>query len=390
LPPSVAAAPLGRGPKDFEGFAIRSDDERYELRLGGFVQADARAFTKSAGEPKNTFAVRRARLEFRGRLARYFELRIHPELADSKLTLLDAFVNVHVVDEVQLQVGKMKSPVGLEYLQSPTDLAFPEFGLPALLVPQRDVGAYLHGDLLKGVFAYQVGVFNGVADGTNGDVDENADKDFEGRIFVHPFKPFALPPLAELGVGIAATIGEQDGALPSFRTPGREAFFAYVEAAAARGRRTRIAPQAYLYVGPIGVSGEYVRNEQEVTDGSTSSDIVSRAWQALGSVVIGGKPGYKGAKVGAPFDPSSGTWGALELSARYGQLRVSDAAFAEGLADPLASARSVQSFGAAVSWWFVKGTRAQLSYDQTSFDGGAADGDRETEGVVVARLQGAL
>src|SRR5688572_5891247 len=29
-------------PKAFKGFAIQSEDERYELKLGGFVQADAR------------------------------------------------------------------------------------------------------------------------------------------------------------------------------------------------------------------------------------------------------------------------------------------------------------------------------------------------------------
>jgi phosphate-selective porin OprO and OprP len=384
------ATPNEAEPKPFKGFVIQSEDERYQLKLGGFVQADARFFTKGAGDPKNTFAVRRARLEFRGTLAKYFELRIHPELAESKLTLLDAFGNIHFVDELQLQVGKMKSPVGLEYLQSPTELLFPEFGLPTLLVPQRDVGAYVHGDVLKGTLAYQLGAFNGVADGTNGDLDENADKDLEGRIFLHPFKPLKLPALEGFGVGVAGTVGKQEGVLPSFRTPGREAFFGYVEGATAKGNRTRISPQAYYYVGPIGVFGEYVRSKQAVSDGAAAADIVSEAWQVAGSFVLGGSPGYKGPKLQAPLDPLAGTWGALELAARYAWLGVHDDAFDLGFADPLVSARSVRSLGIAASWWFVKGTRAVLSYDQTSFDGGAASGDRENEGVLVARLQVAL
>jgi hypothetical protein len=42
-------------------------------------------------------------------------------------------------------------------------------------------------------------------------------------------------------------------------------------------------------------------------------------------------------------------------------------------------------------WWFLKGIRAQLSYDTTAFEGGAAaGGDRESEGVVVTRLQVSL
>ncbi len=395
-PPQAAAekleppAPKPAEPQAFKGFVIQSEDERFQLKLGGFVQADARFFTESAGDPKNTFAVRRARLELRGTLAKYFELRIHPELAESKLTLLDAFGNVHFVDEVQLQVGKMKSPVGLEYLQSPTDLLFPEFGLPTLLVPQRDVGTYLHGDILKGTVAYQLGAFNGVADGTNGDLDENAEKDWEGRVFLHPFKPLKLPALEGFGIGVAGTVGEQDGVLPGFRTPGREAFFAYAETAVALGDRTRVSPQAYYYFGPVGVLGEYVRSEQTVTDGVATADIVSEAWQVAGSFVLGGSPSYKGAKVQAPLDPFAGGWGALELGARYGWLGVEDDAFDLGFADPQVSARSVRSFGVSASWWFVKGTRAVLSYDHTRFEDGAPAADRETEEVLVARLQVAL
>jgi phosphate-selective porin OprO/OprP len=304
--------------------------------------------------------------------------------------LLDAYGNVRLIEEVQLQVGKMKSPVGLEYLQSPTDLLFPEFGLPSLLVPQRDVGFYVHGDILKGTVGYQLGAFNGVADGTNGELDENASKDWEGRLFLHPFKPLKLPLLEGLGVGVAGTIGEQAGALPSFRTPGRETFFAYVDTAAALGSRTRLSPQAYWYFGPVGIFGEYVRSEQSVTNGTQGHDVVSQAFQVAGSFVLGGRPSYKGTKVDAPLDPFARTWGALELAARYGWLGVEDDAFDLGLADPATSARDARSFGVSLSWWFLKGTRAALSYDHTLFEGGAGSGDREAESVLVARLQTAL
>lgn len=377
-------------PQPFKGFKIQSDDGDYQLKLGAFVQADGRFFTKAEGDPINTFGVRRARLEFRATLAKYFELRVHPELAESKLTLLDAFGNLHLIDEVQLQVGKMKSPVGLEYLASPTDLLFPEFGLPTLLVPQRDVGFYVHGDLGKGIVAYQLGLFNGVADGTNGDLDENSAKDFEYRIFAHPFKTLDIEPLAGFGVGFAGTTGKQEGVLPGFRSFGRESFFAYAATATAAGHRNRISPQVYYYYGPVGVLAEYVRSEQTVTDGVATGRIANSAGQLAGSVVIGGKAGYKGAEVDAPLDPAANTWGALELALRYGQLAVEQQAFDFGFADPASAARKASSFGIAASWWFLKGTRAQLSYDQTAFDGGDATGDRETEGVVVTRLQVAL
>jgi phosphate-selective porin OprO/OprP len=281
--------------------------------------------------------------------------------------------------------------VGLEYLQSPTDLIFPEFGLPSLLVPQRDVGFFVHGDIGKGCFSYQAGMFNGVADGTNGDLDENAAKDFEYRFFVRPFKLAEVKPLEGFGVGLAGTSGKQEGVLPGFRTPGRESFFAYSATSTAAGKRTRWSPQANYYNGPVGVFGEYVRSEQAITDGVATGKIANSAWQLAGSFVLGGKAGYKGAEPDAPLDPKANTWGALELGLRYGQIAFEQQAFDFGLADPNAAAKKASSFGVAASWWFLKGTRAQLSYDTTAFEGGAAaGGDRESEGVVVTRLQVSL
>jgi phosphate-selective porin OprO/OprP len=377
-------------PGDSPNFGIQSAEGTYQLKLGGFVQADGRFFTRSEGLPNNTFVVRRARLELRGTIAKYFELRVQPALVEDRVTVLDAFGNVHLIEEVQLRVGKMKSPVGLEYLQSATDLLFPELGLPSLLVPQRDVGALVHGKLLDGTVLYQLGAFNGVADGTSADIDENASKDFTARLFLHPFKALRLPALEGFGIGVAGTVGNQRGALPRFRTPGREAFFAYAEGARADGRRQRMSPQAYWYFGPIGAFVEYIRCKQRVTDGTASADVTSQAVQVAGSVVIGGKPSYRGATIALPLDPLAGTWGAVELAARYGWLGVSGEAFDQAFADDETSARGVQSFGVSASYWFVKGTRAAVSYDHTRFQNGAAVRNRETEGVAIARLQVSL
>jgi phosphate-selective porin OprO/OprP len=379
------------GGKPFNGFSIQSDDGQHQFKLGAYVQADGRFFTEGEGDPVDTFTVRRARIDLRGTMAEYFEFGLQPELAGTSFRLLDAYVNLHFIDEVQLQAGKMKSPVGLEYLRSPVDLLFPEFGLPSLLVPQRDVGFYVHGEVLKGAIGYQLGVFNGVADGSDGDPDENDQKDYEGRIFLHPLRPLAVAALADFGIGVAGTVGEQDGVLPSFRTPGRETFFRYVDSdtatAAAVGDRTRISPQAHYYYGPVGLFGEYVRSQQEVSDGTDSEDIVTQAWQVAASVVVGGKPGYKATEVDAAFDPFNGTWGALELAVRYGELSVDDQVFDVGFADPAASASRAQSFGVAASWWFVRRTRALVSFDRTVFEDGSDGGDRAAEGVLVTRLQ---
>jgi hypothetical protein len=63
--------------------------------------------------------------------------------------------------------------VGLERLQSGSELLFVERGLPTNLVPNRDVGAQLFGDLFDGTISYALGAFNGVPDLGNGDLDNN-------------------------------------------------------------------------------------------------------------------------------------------------------------------------------------------------------------------------
>lgn len=381
IEPAKARAP-------FKGFVIGSDDGDYSLKLGGLVQADGRFFL--GGDGTDTFVARRARIDLRATLGKYFSLRLHPELAGSSITLLDAYATVAFVDEIELQVGKMKSPIGLELLQSPRDMPFPERGLPSLLVPNRDVGAVLQGELFDGVVAYAAGVFNGVPDGANGDADETDEKDLEGRVFLRPLVPTGVDALAGLGVGVGASVGDQAGALPAYRTPGRQTFFAYADTSTAAGSRARLSPQGYYYYGPIGLLGEYVRSTQDVSIGANTTELTSSAWQVLGSVVLGGKAGYKGVKVKAPLDPVAGTWGALELALRYGELHVDQDAFDDGFSDPTASARVAKNLGAAVSWWFLNGSRALVAFDRTSFTGGGSAGNRETESVLIARLQVAL
>jgi phosphate-selective porin OprO/OprP len=241
---------------------------------------------------------------------------------------------------------------------------------------------------------YGVGVFNGVPDGANGIEDENEDKDVEGRLFLHPFAGLKLDPLRGLGVGFAGSFGEQEGALPNYRTPGRQTFFAYVESdtvtAVADGRQVRFSPQGYYYYGPVGVLAEYVQRIQEVSDGTTTTELSASAWQAAASFVVGGTAGYRGAKVKTALDPRAGGWGAIEVALRYGELSLDRDAFDAGLADLTTAVNGASNFGVAASWWWFDGTRALIAYDFTQFDGGSADGDRDAEHLLIARLQVAL
>src|SRR5882724_3077904 len=173
-----------------------------------------------------------------------------PELAGTP-NVQNTFVNIRIFTEAQIRDGKFKPPVSIEHLASDTDLPLAERGLSTNLVPDRDVGLQLHGDILNGTITYAAGVFNGVGDGVNGDTDNNDRKDLVGRLFVQPFKLTAVEPLRNLGIGIAASRGTHTGALPGYRSTGQVNFFNYASSAVAAGTHRRLAPQAYFYWGPF-------------------------------------------------------------------------------------------------------------------------------------------
>jgi phosphate-selective porin OprO/OprP len=399
--PEVAPAPPARAEaataasvetpkKPTSTLSVASEDGANQLELHGLIHADARFFLPRTGI--DSFVIRRARPSLDAKLFRFFEFKLQVDFAGSRLQLLDAFGNLHFIDEVQLRLGKGKSPVGFERLKSPADITFAERGFPTLLVPNRDVGVQLHGQLVKGAVEWAGGIYNGVADGQSGDQDENRQKDYAGRVFVRPFLPFGDGAPSGLGVGIAGTVGVEEGALATYRTSGQETFFTPAEAAQADGDRWLVTPQGAYYFGPLAFLAEYARVKQRVSDGAeghTQLDI--QAWQVAGSITFGGSQTFQGVKLEKPLDPTKNQWGAFELSARYHAIHFDPRVFDSGFADRSSSARVARAYTLGATWHFARRLRTLVNYERTTFEGGAPDGqDRDFEGLLVTRLQAAF
>ena len=73
-------------------------------------------------------------------------------------TIFDAYLNYRYSPALQFQAGKFKAPIGLEQLQADRDILFNERSLVTDLVPNRDVGFELHGDLFNGRVSYAAGI----------------------------------------------------------------------------------------------------------------------------------------------------------------------------------------------------------------------------------------
>lgn len=391
-----------------DGFFLNSPDGKtFKLKVGGYAQADSRWATDEADNPTvDSFTIRRARLDIRGTLWDRFEFRMMPDFAGSTLVLQDAYVDSKFAPWAVLRGGKFKTPYGIERLQSATNLLFIERALPDNLVPNRDLGVQLYGDVRQGEFGYQVAVLNGVVDGGSTDADLNDAVDVAARLFSQPFRNTTIKPLWDFGLGVAGTWGKEQGTasspqLPQFRTSSRNVYFRYNQdnpataagTAIANGDHWRVSPQGYWYWGPFGSLWEYGISDQEVGKNGATSWIENTAWHARASWLITGETAnYKQIVPNKPFDFGGGGWGAWELAVRYASLDVDGKAFTGGYADPTKSVSQIDSITAALNWYLNKNVMWALNYEHSDFDGGAKDAaggvrDRDPENVFLTRMQ---
>ncbi len=394
-----------------DGFQIKSNDGDFALRIGGILQGDYRDYLgdhNTAPQITDTFLLRRIRLNLAGTLYKFLDFRLVSDFANGGGTtagptsslLPDAYIEYRARPWAKIRFGKSKSPVGLEVLQSDPATLFVERGLPANLVPNRDTGVQLSGDVASGAISYQAAILNGVADGASGETDTSDDKEYIGRLWLTPFKALSSDWINGLSAGVAGSIGNQFGSAATsnltggYRTDGQQTFFTYQSGTFSNGQRKRIAPQAAWYNGSLGVFWEYVASSQElrrVNVSTRTATITNRSWQIAGSYVLTGeRASYNGVKPRKVFDPKNGGWGALEVAGRYGIFRADDQAFANAgfFSSTTSSARKARSWTAGLNWYFNNALRLTSDYDVTSFAGGAAGGkNRPTEKLVISRLQ---
>jgi len=389
------------------GFSIQSADGQNQVKLRGVVHVDGRFMLEDDTDLTDQWQATRVRPIIEGTVGGIYDFRFTPDFGQGKTVIQDAYVTARFKPEVQVTAGKFKSPVGLERLQSANDIRFVSRAFPTSLVPNRDLGLQVAGNLLDDRVSYAAAWLNGSNDGSSsdtfGDVDLNDDKEWAARLFALPFAESEHFALRGLGVGIAGTYTDQVGTatqplLPSYRTPAQATFFRYRAGSSptlADGERTRLAPQFYYYVGSLGLLGEYTEVSQDLSRataaGLRTGTVDTTAWQLAASwFLTGEEAAFRGFKPNSVFSLDQGTWGAFELVARYHELSIDDAAFAGGadsFADPDVSARKASGYTLGLNWYLNQNLKWALDYEHTAFGGGAPDGkDRPDEQAVLTRF----
>ncbi|HSC74671.1 MAG TPA: porin [Pseudomonadales bacterium] len=429
-----------------KGFGLKSADGKYEIKLRGLLQQDARNFNQgikgqhaylgdtqaqqdaaddATHEALDNYISRRARPIIEGKFNDIYGFRLQTDFGNgttSSTNLVDAYVDANYHPAAKIRVGKFTPGFSLERLQSSDANKVNELGLQSNFAPSRDQGAQIAGDIFNNTLNYSLGIFNGANDGANGSEDSNTDKEINARLFASPFanNPGFLQGLG-FGVGLSTTSAKGtfgNTSLASYKTFGQENFFSYRTDTSvnntvfADGDRTRVSPQVSYYNGSFGLTSEYIREQQDTSRiygaGITqrrTDQLTNDGWDATASYILTGEDAsFKSVKPAKPFDPANGGWGAWEVVATTGQLDIDKGAFYDtngvlggndSFAQATRSAKAAKNYGVGVNWYLNNVLRLSLDYNKTSFDWGGggtslAPQDREDENVFIGRVQAAF
>ena len=398
-----------------DGFGFKSADGQHEIKFKALAHIDYRGFLDDGSDTKNTsgFDFRRIRPSVEGTVYGIYDFKFTPEFGENKTGtgtansgtfrgnsgIVDAWVDAKFQPWFQVQAGKLKPDVGLERLQSGSNIKLIERSwVSNSILPNRDLGINIHGDFFENKLHYGAGLFNGVVDGGDNVTtqDSNSNKEVALRLFATPFKD-QVNALQGLGFGVAGTYAHSNGlgngptnpnsvlGLPSdIKTPGQQAaVITYYAGAAAgasaqqAGNKIRWTPQLYYYNGSFGLLSEYAQSRFDVisgTGGFRASGVQNDAWHITGSwLVTGENASFGSVKPKNAYNPNGAGWGAWEIVARYQEINVDEKLFTDNGAAAnqyLSSAtqsKSAQAWALGVNWYLNNNVKIAANYEDTNF-----------------------
>ena len=424
------------------GIVFENGDKTASFAIGGRVHADYRYFdrdiegdsttTTNAANESDTFDIRRARIELKGKWHDAYEFLISTDLAGTSAgnttSVLDqAWVNINWWKEAQFRFGQFKTPMNLEKVTSSNNIDFQERSYVNQLAPNEDRGAMIWG-IPKDGTTYAFAVTNGEGAKNRNDADPRVDKvEFVGRGTVN-FAEIMGNKEAVYHIGAAGSYTE----LAKANSNGGNGFFSGTNSIRTEARginfltlpalvsvadvdnaveRTRYGVEAAVAQGPFKVQAEWLRNkfDGDLTATTKFNNNID-AWYVEALWLITGENYADSYKEGAfggikpknnfSFGKGPGAW---EVGARYAKLDAKDfsnLATAAGGAIPGGGGTAINltnstleadTWTVGLKWIMNPNTRFLLNYVQTSFDTPIALGSptdlRDKERAITARAQ---
>ncbi len=368
----LAAGADGRGEEGV--FRYRNVPADFEIGLHGYGQLDYLDFLnwenrdESQILPSPDWNPTRLRLGIDGEWRR-LSFQVQADFGDlanfeediDVQRLRDAWLDFRFAKGFRLRAGHQKVPVSAEWLTSARRLDFIQRSLPVrLLAPDRDWGAFLHGEVGKKL-EYTVGVFTGDEwrsfrrTGTTG----------AARLVLSPLEGLELGGSFAQGDVTAQpeTLGTDP--LPKGMEGRADSAFEFFKRKFVDGRRRWIGGDLALLRGPVGLKGEYLeQSEQRRGQGPNFEDLPTvkgKGWAASVTWIVTGEKKRRAIK---PERPLFHGPGAIELGLRYDEVRFDDEGPDTGFAGVGNRSRNIRpaadrAFTGGISWWLRSWMRVE-------------------------------
>src|SRR5262249_651849 len=117
VPSGLPPAAVGRGRAQLRGsfgpgFLFETEDEEYQLLVELESQIEARVWGQSDQVPANSgFYLPRQRISFRARITKPIEYEFSVNRGLNNINLLNAYVNVHLDDRLEVRFGRFFTPL---------------------------------------------------------------------------------------------------------------------------------------------------------------------------------------------------------------------------------------------------------------------------------------
>ena len=342
-----------------KAFSLEKPSAGFRIALKGYIQADFSSYQDWTAEDADgnsslppDFEWQRARIGLEGAWRRLsFEVDVDPAF-DKGDELKDAWIGLRLSKAIQLRGGNMKLPVSPEFLTSAAKTDFVErAAVVDSIGPNRDWGALVHGEISR-VVEYQAGVFAG----DNRASDGRAGTTAAARLVLKPARWLDFAGSFSQGDVQADPVGPGLDPEPKGRSGTSVSGYLFFPSVHVNGRRRRWGADARVQAGPFSLWGEFLESrEQRKGQGPTFLDLPevrANGWSATATWLVTGE---KKARTIRPDRSLFGGPGAVELAARYEELRFDDVKN-EGFESAGSRAANIrpagyQAFTSGLSWW---------------------------------------
>ena len=192
-----------------KGFTLTSQDEKFQLNIGGLMMVRYAFLDKDTAQDVSQFTLKKGRLWFQGYAYSKdlsYRLVMAFENSGNNKMLEYAYLNYRFMDEINLLAGQNKLVYSRQNMASVGNLQLVDVApVVTAFAPGYDLGAYVGGKFMGGIVNYDLSVSNGAGQTTARNTNNNA---FLAHLQVNPFgyvgytegdTDFSKKPLVSMG-----------------------------------------------------------------------------------------------------------------------------------------------------------------------------------------------